>query len=356
MLQRMAPCAQRLGLRLSWADGDQIRQQVSAAHFCQQRFCPVCDWRRTVAWRRRLLPGLEQFHSDRPKWQPLFLTLTVKNVPLGRTAQAIRELHESWTRLTKRAEFPSDCWLRRTELTVGSAPQANDLGLPGMGADRYLLGWIDLHGVHTSALGQCFHARRPSNSEAHGGAEVQDLQTADSATAPSQSCDVPDRLPLLAPGPGGVHWMHPHIHALVMVPPSYWSTGYVKQSRWRELWMDCARLDYAPIVDVRKAYVRKSDAYTAPLHLDAVIEASKYISKHSDLLCLGPEIASLQQEIRGQRMIGVSRGLAPYVRKTEPTAAELTDLPELADTRAPMADLLVQWDATARTYTQIPSQ
>lgn len=339
MLQRMAPCAQRLGLRLSWAEGEAITQQVASAHFCQQRFCPICDWRRTVAWRRRLLPGLDAFHEERKTWRPLFLTLTVKNCPLNRTAQTIREMHEGWGRLTKRAEFPSPYWLRRTEITVGN-PCLGDDGAPKSSVRR--------------------KQSRPKKSESAGEVrrapyEIEEnSETAQAASQISQSCDVPESLPLRAPGPDGQHWLHPHIHALVLVPPSYWSTGYVKQSRWRELWMDCARLDYAPVVDVRRGYVRDPEKQSEGLHLDAAIEASKYISKHTELLSLGPAIACLQQEIKGQRMIAVSGGLSPYVKPEDPAGSELTDQPELIESDSPMADVFVQWDAAARSYVQSP--
>lgn len=46
-------------------------------------------------------------------------------------------------------------------------------------------------------------------------------------------------------------YAHPHFHCLLMVPPSWFTRHYVKQSRWVELWRDCMRLDVDPVVDVR---------------------------------------------------------------------------------------------------------
>lgn len=46
---------------------------------------------------------------------------------------------------------------------------------------------------------------------------------------------------------------HPHFHALLMVPDSYFkSRGYLSQKRWRELWQRSLRIDYDPRVDVKK--------------------------------------------------------------------------------------------------------
>lgn len=46
-------------------------------------------------------------------------------------------------------------------------------------------------------------------------------------------------------------YAHPHFHCLLMVPPSWFTRHYVKQSRWVELWRDCMRLNVDPVVDVR---------------------------------------------------------------------------------------------------------
>jgi plasmid rolling circle replication initiator protein Rep len=67
---------------------------------------------------------------------------------------------------------------------------------------------------------------------------------------------------------------HPHFHCLLMVKPSYFGVSYVSQARWVELWQDCARLDYAPVVDVRAV---KGDLSKA------VQETLKYAVKPSDM-------------------------------------------------------------------------
>lgn len=45
---------------------------------------------------------------------------------------------------------------------------------------------------------------------------------------------------------------HPHFHCLMLVPASMVAGKlYVKHERWVELWQQAARLDYAPVVDIR---------------------------------------------------------------------------------------------------------
>lgn len=47
---------------------------------------------------------------------------------------------------------------------------------------------------------------------------------------------------------------HPHMHVLCAVLPSYYtSRDYIKQAQWTDMWRDAARLDYTPVVDVRRA-------------------------------------------------------------------------------------------------------
>jgi len=69
---------------------------------------------------------------------------------------------------------------------------------------------------------------------------------------------------------------HPHIHAVIAVNPSYFkSRDYLSQARWTELWQDAARLDYTPMVNVKRV---KGDT------AKAVAEVSKYTSKPDDYI------------------------------------------------------------------------
>ncbi len=47
-------------------------------------------------------------------------------------------------------------------------------------------------------------------------------------------------------------YAHPHYHALLMVPTTYFrGDHYLSQKKWTELWRSCMRLDYDPIVHVQ---------------------------------------------------------------------------------------------------------
>ena len=69
---------------------------------------------------------------------------------------------------------------------------------------------------------------------------------------------------------------HPHLHCLIAVNPSYF-TGrtYLSQARWTQLWKDVLRVDYTPIVDVRRVKGNRAAD---------VAEAAKYAAKEADYI------------------------------------------------------------------------
>lgn len=73
---------------------------------------------------------------------------------------------------------------------------------------------------------------------------------------------------------------HPHIHCIVVVEKDYfsrWNKNYIKTEEWSELWGKYLKVDYLPIVDVRKV---TSKNYKN----SAVAEISKYTVKSKDII------------------------------------------------------------------------
>lgn len=77
---------------------------------------------------------------------------------------------------------------------------------------------------------------------------------------------------------------HPHFHVLLQVRPSYFAADYVKQSDWVEAWQRAARLDYVPVVDVRRVKPLKDAPEGLSPSLAGAVEVLKYTAKGSDLL------------------------------------------------------------------------
>lgn len=58
--------------------------------FCHKRFCPVCQYRKVWRWRRVARHRLERAKRLYPKAQLIFLTLTVRTIPVGELRTMVR--------------------------------------------------------------------------------------------------------------------------------------------------------------------------------------------------------------------------------------------------------------------------
>ena len=114
---------------------------------------------------------------------------------------------------------------------------------------------------------------------------------------------------------------HPHFHALLMVPSTYFSgSAYIPTREWVQLWRQAMRLDYDPVCDIRQVKAKVS-AETTPEGTDgrllavqsAVSEVAKYATKAADLLAGGPEwLAEYVAQVRGLKFLtsgGVLKGI-----------------------------------------------
>lgn len=115
--ERVKDCSQRLQFALTADEQGDVVFKLYAARFCRVRFCPVCQWRRSVMWRARFYKALPQFLDANPSLVPLFLTLTVRNCPLGQLRSQIQEMNKAFGRLTKRAAWPAIGWVKSVEVT-----------------------------------------------------------------------------------------------------------------------------------------------------------------------------------------------------------------------------------------------
>jgi plasmid rolling circle replication initiator protein Rep len=127
--QRVNSCSDLLDFclvnPLTAAAKDSLVLKLSSARFCRVRLCPVCQWRRSLMWKAKahqLLPGvLEKYPTHR--W--LFLTLTVKNCQIEDLRTTLTSMHDSFKRMTKLKSFPSDGWIKSTEVTRGDDNSAH---------------------------------------------------------------------------------------------------------------------------------------------------------------------------------------------------------------------------------------
>jgi len=122
---------------------------------------------------------------------------------------------------------------------------------------------------------------------------------------------------------------HPHVHLLLCVPKSYaTSRYYISQKKWVQLWRDCCRMQYEPIVDVRflKGDIRKGFA-----------EVAKYAAKESDYIIptdfdlTVDVVADLDSALHKRRLISYGGIIAEARRELKLQDEETADLIHVDD-------------------------
>lgn len=137
---------------------------------------------------------------------------------------------------------------------------------------------------------------------------------------------------------------HPHIHALIQVPAGYFrrdNPRYMDQQQWAEMWMEAARLDYWPVVDVRAAKGKQADAMR---------EITKYTVKRSDLVDDPKWIVEAAQQLHKSRAVCVGGSIAKGIDgDDDPATADDAD-PDAAGDIRDGATRWFRFDARAGRY------
>lgn len=125
---------------------------------------------------------------------------------------------------------------------------------------------------------------------------------------------------------------HPHFHALLMVPSTYFNGAYyMTQENWTELWRSCLRVDYTPIVNVKavkpnKRWQAEAKGELMPaeqLLAGAIVETFKYTVKPSDLIGEETEtdrqwLLHLTSQLDRTRAIALGGVFKNYLSENEP--------------------------------------
>ena len=109
---------------------------------------------------------------------------------------------------------------------------------------------------------------------------------------------------------------HPHFHCLLMVPASYFSHGYMKQSEWVDLWRESMRLDYNPVMDVQAVKKGINPSSLVP-------ELLKYCTKESDMVADREWFLELTAQLHKMRAIATGGILKQYLRELEEDPEDL---------------------------------
>ena len=229
--ERILNCTQFLEFAVGLSDQEAVTLKLQSARFCRVRYCPVCQWRRSLKWRARFFEALPKLFEDYPKIKFIFLTLTVKNCPLGELCLTVGEMNKAWKKLVKRKQFPALGFIKSIEVT-----KSKDL------------------------------------------------------TA------------------------HPHFHCLLAVPYNYFTGSrlYISQPTWQQLWCDSLKINYEPIVNVKKVKPRVGEEERSGL-MAAVCETLKYSVKPNDLIDNSDWLVGLTEQMHNLRTVSVGGILKSYL-------------------------------------------
>lgn len=269
--ERIAGCAQVLGFARDPPTG---KLKLKNVWFCRVRSCPVCQWRRSVMWQARVYHALPLLIRDYPDTRFLFLTLTVKNCPIGQLRDTLGNMASGWKRMMEVKTFPAIGWVRSVEITRSQRDRS----------------------------------------------------------------------------------AHPHYHALLMVPPTYFKADYLKQNDWAALWQQSLRINYRPVVDVRvvRPERRLASGRVVPVSWNiwgAVVEILKYAVKPSDMVRDPEWFLQLVDQIHKTRAVAIGGILKQYIREKE--KEDLTIEPGEEPLVEEWERLFFQWKQIVRKYRRI---
>jgi plasmid rolling circle replication initiator protein Rep len=149
---------------------------------------------------------------------------------------------------------------------------------------------------------------------------------------------------------------HPHYHCLLMVPPAYFQGDYLKQAEWAELWRQCLRINYRPVVDIRTVkldLVQSSQRVNKPpaRMWEAVAEILKYAVKPSDMIRDHDWLLALTDQVHKIRGVAVGGILKRYIKEREPD--DLTQEPGEGKPEVSAEQLFFGWKQTVRRYRKL---
>jgi plasmid rolling circle replication initiator protein Rep len=204
---KLRECASTLVFR---QDADGGNRKLYQAYFCKDKFCPMCNWRRTLKLGAENMKVIEAANAENSlNW--VFLTLTVKNCKGDKLKQTIDDMQKGFTALFRRKAVSGFVkgWFRCLEITVN-----RDQGT-----------------------------------------------------------------------------YHPHFHVLICASKN---KRLIRQNDWVNLWRVSAKLDYQPVVNIKRVTARHTKKHLSEIIKErdnqaqamnkAIAETSKYPIKSADIL------------------------------------------------------------------------
>ncbi len=276
-----------------WQTQDGIK--LTDARFCKVPYCPMCQSRRALKWRAKFLEELPQITEAYPTHKWVFLTLTKRNCQLSELKAEIAHMSKSFTRLSQLSKYPFVGCVKSLEVTR-------------------VWDWYDKSNNFIGRHGTTWYYRSSDPDKIYWTVKSTDE-------------------------------VHPHFHILGLVPASYFTRNYVTQQEWTEMWKQSLRVDYTPIVNIKKVKGKKGKSIvTNPEDVETddsgmisgICETLKYTVKEADLVgkfCDDDDINSnwlkqITEQLYRARRVDYGGALKEFGKKAEAAMDDLITIDE----------------------------
>jgi hypothetical protein len=139
----------------------------------------------------------------------------------------------------------------------------------------------------------------------------------------------------------------------MMVEPGYFDgKNYLSQQKWTQMWQDCLRADYTPVVDVRVVKPKKKalEGQTDAAIQAAVAETFKYTVKPDDLR-REDFLIGVTEQLSGTRAIALGGVLKKFISEDDPEDLIHTD--EDVETSEEGIRILFEWNQQLKRYREV---
>lgn len=136
---------------------------------------------------------------------------------------------------------------------------------------------------------------------------------------------------------------HPHFHTLILVRNSYFKKHYLSQKKWTEIWRQCMKLDYDPILNVQAIKQGKSGSSLVP-------ELFKYCTKESDLVSDKEWLIELTRQLHKTRAIATGGVVKDFLKELEEEPMDLIGKDEDSEQDDEFGSVYFWWRRIEQKY------
>lgn len=149
---------------------------------------------------------------------------------------------------------------------------------------------------------------------------------------------------------------HQHMHLLLLMKTSYFnSSDYLTKNDWVKMWRRARKLDYDPVVDIRK--IRTKSKHGQSALVDSAKEVAKYQVKNSDYITTDEKsdlivLNELEKGLQGSRQLSFG-GVLKDIRHNlllDKNEDDLINVGSSDDSAGIVKKVMYKWNSSVSDY------